>query len=167
MKLELKHLKNYLGTELKGKYKLSDVIKLGNNQKDEIRDIKLIGDNVNFFLLYGKPILRPLSDLTKSCLENGKTPIIELMDESFNTNWAKTEYIYTDSGKNEWWVAFKSQNSCFGYNLEKQGFYSINGHGKDLYVHNQLQLFEKLFEWHFDIYGLIEQGLAIDINTLV
>lgn len=25
---------------------------------------------------------------------------------------------------------------------------------------------EKLFEWHFDIYGLIENGLAIDINTL-
>jgi hypothetical protein len=25
---------------------------------------------------------------------------------------------------------------------------------------------EKLLEWHFDIYGLIEAGLAIDINTL-
>ena len=26
--------------------------------------------------------------------------------------------------------------------------------------------YEKLFEWHFDIFGLIEKGLAIDINTL-
>ena len=25
---------------------------------------------------------------------------------------------------------------------------------------------EKLYEWHFDIHGLIEKGLAIDINTL-
>ena len=25
---------------------------------------------------------------------------------------------------------------------------------------------DQLFEWHFDIFGLIEQGLAIDINTL-
>ena len=25
---------------------------------------------------------------------------------------------------------------------------------------------EKLFEWHFDIFGLIEKNLAIDINTL-
>jgi hypothetical protein len=25
---------------------------------------------------------------------------------------------------------------------------------------------QKLLEWHFDIYGLIEQNLAIDINTL-
>ena len=25
---------------------------------------------------------------------------------------------------------------------------------------------QKLFEWHFDVFGLIEAGLAIDINTL-
>jgi hypothetical protein len=24
----------------------------------------------------------------------------------------------------------------------------------------------KLFEWHFDVFGLIDAGLAIDINTL-
>lgn len=27
-------------------------------------------------------------------------------------------------------------------------------------------LVSKLFEWHFDVFGLIEKGLAIDINTL-
>ena len=26
--------------------------------------------------------------------------------------------------------------------------------------------FEKLLEWHFDVFGLIDAGLAIDINTL-
>jgi hypothetical protein len=26
--------------------------------------------------------------------------------------------------------------------------------------------FNKLLEWHFDVYGLIENNLAIDINTL-
>lgn len=25
---------------------------------------------------------------------------------------------------------------------------------------------QRLFEWHFDVFGLIEKGLAIDINTL-
>ena len=25
---------------------------------------------------------------------------------------------------------------------------------------------QKLFEWHFDVFGLIDKGLAIDINTL-
>lgn len=30
----------------------------------------------------------------------------------------------------------------------------------------QYVVMEKLFEWHFDVFGLIPQGLAIDINTL-
>ena len=25
---------------------------------------------------------------------------------------------------------------------------------------------EKLLEWHFDIFGLLEKGLAVDINTI-
>jgi hypothetical protein len=28
------------------------------------------------------------------------------------------------------------------------------------------EVISKLFEWHFDVFGLIEKGLAIDINTL-
>lgn len=27
-------------------------------------------------------------------------------------------------------------------------------------------IMQKFFEWHLDVFGLIEQGLAIDINTL-
>jgi hypothetical protein len=27
-------------------------------------------------------------------------------------------------------------------------------------------LIQHLFEWHFDVFGLIEKGLAIDINTI-
>lgn len=34
------------------------------------------------------------------------------------------------------------------------------------YQHLPYALSEKLLEWHFDIYGLISHGLAIDINTL-
>lgn len=30
----------------------------------------------------------------------------------------------------------------------------------------QYVVIEKLFEWHFDVFGLIPAGLAIDINTL-
>lgn len=28
------------------------------------------------------------------------------------------------------------------------------------------RVIEKLYEWHFDIHGLIEKGLAIEINTI-
>ena len=37
---------------------------------------------------------------------------------------------------------------------------------KEKRVFNQLQAYNKLYEWHYDVHGLIEQGLAIDINTL-
>jgi len=30
----------------------------------------------------------------------------------------------------------------------------------------KLHTYNKLLEWHFDVFGLIEQGLAVDINTL-
>ena len=31
---------------------------------------------------------------------------------------------------------------------------------------SQLDAFNKLFEWHFDVFGLIEKNLAININNL-
>lgn len=31
---------------------------------------------------------------------------------------------------------------------------------------NCMDIIEKLFEWHFDVYGLIEKGLAIDKTTV-
>ena len=33
-------------------------------------------------------------------------------------------------------------------------------------LNNSFAFIQKLLEWHFDIYGLIENGLAIDKNTL-
>ncbi len=33
-------------------------------------------------------------------------------------------------------------------------------------LENRYKVVKKLFEWHFDIFGLIPAGLAIDINTL-
>jgi hypothetical protein len=80
-----------------------------------------------------KPILRPLSDLTKEIEVNGErfVPIVEL---SYYAN------EQTNKGKVglEWGIV-----NTFPY-LDIQ----------------------KLLSWHFDIYNLIEQGLAIDINTL-
>lgn len=38
-------------------------------------------------------------------------------------------------------------------------FYSKN-------IHDAFNIYNALFKMHFDVFGLIEQGLAIDINTL-
>ncbi|KAF5065910.1 hypothetical protein DSECCO2_269010 [anaerobic digester metagenome] len=38
--------------------------------------------------------------------------------------------------------------------------------GFKTYQHLPFALFQKLLEWHFDIFNLIDKGLAVDINTL-
>jgi len=101
-----------------------------------------------------KFIMRPLSDLTLPCLEDGKIPLVELGKIAFpNSEWhLDSNVVESDTGM---WFLF---------NEDSNGF-SVDGTVSN-YVPNQFQLFQKLFEWHFDIFGLIEEGLAIDINTL-
>jgi hypothetical protein len=135
MKLELKHLAPYLPYGLKTKYILSDVIRLSSGQKDETRDSLLTPDNVKFSLIYCKPILRPLSDLTKE-------------------------------------IEFKGEKIQFNYLLKTVSYGYLGLQPPDLKViENRIRsgnlLFEdanRLFEYHFDVFGLIEEGLAIDIN---
>jgi hypothetical protein len=35
-----------------------------------------------------------------------------------------------------------------------------------LWTEDLFPIMQKLLEWHFDIFGLIKEGLAIDINTI-
>ncbi len=77
-----------------------------------------------------KPILHPLSDLTKEIDHNGEkfVPVVEIMKIKDGGEWISVQYQPIKN--NPYWVI------------------------------------EKLYEWHFDIHGLIGEGLAIDINTL-
>ena len=147
-KLELKHLAPYLPYGLKVKV-ITKSGHLDNVALDligaAIRKEEHYGDiwkaNVEDFGITAwyplgdvKPILRPLSDLTKEIEHNGErfvpiqrlgydkvtpSPITRLLDD------------------------LKNRPKLLPY-----------------------WLFEKLFEWHFDVFGLIEAGLAIDINTI-
>lgn len=91
-----------------------------------------------------KYILRPLSDLTKPCLEGGKVPIEELEEEIGVRNWCEAYYVALDS-------LIENVNSVRISELIQRMPYE----------------FIKIFlKWHFDIHNLIEQGYAIDINTL-
>jgi len=114
------------------------------------------------------PVCRPLSDLTKPIEHKGETfvPIVRLLDTALKTSWSRTDYWKVDNSCNEWFTYMESQrNNVFGYNQHKQGFY-LQNHGSFTYVENQLQLFQKLLKWHFDLFGGIESGEAIDVNTL-
>jgi len=157
MKLQLKHLAPYFPYRLlvqtnrrlesqKGQPLtkwIGELIDLDSRQIIE-HPIGIYDDRVgeiDFSFKEIKPILRPLSDLTKEIEHNGNkfVPIDEL-------NKMDTRYIDYEQLSDVWLMG-----------TNRDGEININSayHRRD-----------KLFEWHFDIFRLIPEGLAIDINTL-
>lgn len=93
-----------------------------------------------------KPILRPLSDLTKEIDYNGKKYCIMSLWFSVDVN---DENDYELLGKvPDYWKTVIKNIDFNGFNHLDYGFLKL------------------LFEHHFDVFGLIKKGLAIDINTL-
>jgi hypothetical protein len=114
-----------------------------------------------------KLLLRPLSDLTKPIKHNGETfvPMEKLCNDFCNRTPCNPEFgtskilMHADNGGGlKWW---------FVYHRNKMTF-ELSDDNRDMSNHTipQYEMFQKLFEWHFDIFGLIERGLAIDINTI-
>lgn len=151
-KLELKHLCGYLPYGLNLKIDTSEWF-----EKRESFIARFIGvfdqsyltvkyidetdttytDNMGRF----KPLLLPLSALTDP-MENGSVPIVELLKPNVNID---TKYLR--------WVG---STILFGNIL------LLNVENLNL----SLNRFEYLYSRHFDIYGLIPAGLAIDKRTL-
>ena len=136
MKLEVKHLAGYLPYELDTKYLLSKVVNIPRF-KDELRDKKLTAANCDFVLQFCKPILYPLSDLTK----------------------------YIDNFCFEEWV---QESSCpEEYEQYTRCIYETFDDGELVDLHYlSYRIIKKMYEYHFDVYRLIDAGLAIDINKL-
>ena len=86
-----------------------------------------------------KPILHPLSDLTKEIEVNGEkfVPFKKL-------GW-------------EWMDGEQGSRIYCEYGESPKAVINVIDYLDDL---------QKLYQWHFDIHNLIERGLAIDINTL-
>lgn len=208
MKLELKHLKNYLGTGLKCQYigvingkelsaedkRLSGLDVFDPKYKCEVSpeyalkigELKEIKVYKNYWTAHigihrrglktfcnghdFKPILLPLSALTEP-LEDGSIPIVELakMAEMIEPiSFDKMEdHVRLQRGVvakdrfNNQWLMFDFKH---GFSMWHKPHGELN-HRPTL-CENQLQLFEYLFEHHFDIYGLIDAGLAIDKRTI-
>jgi len=112
----------------------------------------------------GKPILRPLSDLIKEINHNGESfiPMQKLLDQigvSDPDTFEKGDgYVVCHYTYDSWAFGFKYLT----------GFYFNNGSsGWDReYNLPQMLLFQTLFEWKFDVFNLIPQNLAIDVNSL-
>jgi len=151
MKLELKHLAGYLPYGL-------EVAIMGELKEPDSHEpiiFELVGLDTNYVEYHeiGRsvteqavfsdcfPILRPLSDLTKEIEVNGEkfVPIVEL---AFTSNLSMYQFI--------------------------DGLFYSNNYGKYLKIKEMpYVVIEKLYEWHFDIHGLIEKSLAIDKKTLL
>ena len=153
MKLKLKHVQHYPigknGIKILLERTVNDV-HLGYNsvKRGSITHIEGMLYNGTIFvhseffktnIKFIKPILHPLSNLTKP-----------IKVEGYN------------EGKD--FVPMEK----FDIRI-KQQFYSFKKTGDITYKNWYLfpyEFVEKLFEWHFDVFGLIPAGLAIDINTL-
>lgn len=198
MKLETKHLAPYLPYGLKFTFTKDYYYPYPSMQKkgfyftfDLLESPKIIYcSNINKSWIdvvlnqdYFKPILRPLSDISKEIEVNGEKfiPIFELAKISnFKHDFKRivnengTIVLYSDVSKHPeldhpglvHFFEMDTEDCDFDYGFESLG---QDGEVCDTFffpIKNQLSLFNKLFEWHFDVFGLLEKGLAIDINTL-
>ena len=142
--LTLEHLAPYLpyglkGVSIKENLGIETVKGFSIYGRDNTVCLSTNVDDIDLVLF--KPILIPLSDLTKEIEVNGEKFVpmdkIKLLcnDESFSVNQKAEVVMYLDGSwerPNNW----------------------------------TYELMVLLFQWHFDIFNLIPQNLAIDINTL-
>jgi len=164
-KLELKHIAPYLLYGLKVKFDDDYFATIVGLELDRIRLISDYNDYGSCDLSgCGKLILRPLSDLTKEIEVNG--------EKFVPSNILLTEFKIADDiskfKSTKWNLGFEKGYLCM--------FYLVPSTEEDLRNDGWMQLkfltplrydiYNKLLEWHFDVFGLIESKLAIDINTL-
>ena len=158
-KLELKHLVGYLPYGLKvendNHIAVITMMYLPAGKLDTDLWIVSMEDTTNPELSCSvnfkevKPILHPLSDLTKEIEVNGEkiTPLLKLARKLFDNEPE----------------SFDSMSSCILWVDEMIINQVQKPKGYDNILH---WAFQDLIKWHFDVFGLIGKGLAIDINTL-
>jgi len=139
MKLELKHLACYLPYELK--------MHQENLTGTKSYSWKLLPEHIDDALAFqNKPILRPLSDLTDEVLKE------MFNDQDLDISRMKYAIVCNYQLMGEWFKETIVLRKVFN---DDYAAFTMSG-----------WLLMKLFENHLDVFGLIEKGLAIDINTL-
>lgn len=179
-KLTIEQLAPYLPYRLKGRLMgyLDDlIIEMNGIEKDFRSPFIWIteGEDENKRLIQDFiPILRPLSDLIQPIFD-GVAPLTIICHEYFGFGKG---YISAPE------FDLINENGFIGFQIHNQGVYFVReetNYGISTYfthqlkseniwipqkVTQQLEMFQYLFENHFDVFGLIDAGLAIDINTI-
>lgn len=147
MKLELKHIAPYLPYGLKIKLKDGEatgvIVELNTKTgvilfENQHGDCLCHLDDVLF-------LMRPLSDLTKEIEHNGEKFVpIEKLQELYPASMSDIRMIDHEELSGQWML-----------NTNRDGEVSIN---------IMRQIDAKLFEWNFDVFNLIPNNLALNIN---
>lgn len=170
MELELKHVAAYLPYNVYAfnvdQDTLTDkIIGLFQNTLDFENWSPLNSDIKNY-----KLILRSLSDLTKEIEVNGEkfVPLVKLAEISISSD-TEIEFICDNNYSNLRFgikILVNNEICYFFFMHETISFYYSDKNNTLKCVHNQYEMFQKLLSWHFDLFNLIKNNLAIDINTL-
>ena len=149
--LELKNLAPYLPYGLKGicteEFTGIETV-YGISYYKDSSDIYLITSFDDLDIEYFKPILRPLSDLTKEIYYGLSTYVFTGLFEIGDYDGCIFEFEHGNI-KTIKLLEYISKN---------------NSHSDIDYLPHAVV--SMMYEHHFDIHGLIEKGEAIDINTL-
>lgn len=167
----LNHYRNYVGlpySNANGYYMLAGDIHMTYN-----------GGSTGISIKQFRFCLRPLSYLTKEIEHKGEMiiPILELYKISIYDDIQDYKIVtrsndfdtyvsgirVLDSSQEYRVLSFSTSN---GFATQECGQADIIDQRRVVLTANQMLLWQKLFEWHFDVFGLIEKGLAVDINTI-
>lgn len=117
-----------------------------------------------------KPVLRPLSDLTKEQLFLRMTmPIVNLLEIEFPNFKDLLEVknpVITNNSYKATCIIESDPKSKFTLSIAPKNDINIYKNNNISMMFSRMEVEMKLFEWHFDVFCLIEKGLAIDINTI-
>lgn len=172
-KLQLKHIGPYLPYGLQ-----VQIIETGNNRKlisvNANESVVLAADDLNPFSFPRckpvtgiKPILRPLSDLYKEI--DGKVGIVEIAKMLSGTVLVEkidgccTNLSYFKCTFEDGFEELIINENCEGW---YRSYFDKNQPSTGRNVINQFEVFQYLFQHHYDVFSLIDKGLAIDLNSI-
>jgi hypothetical protein len=162
--LELKDIAGYFPHELKVLYEyvgIADIETIGISggiqlgEKGDWRRYHIIKEIENC-----KPILRPLSDLYKPIIHNGKE-IIPIVECAKITHPKYTWRLVSSEDRQ-----FAQSDIALWFNYNKNKFFFTGLYSNMNACLNQVQLFDFLNELKIDYRGLIDAGLAVSVYDL-
>lgn len=168
--IKLEQLAPYLPYGLRGLFELKSIIPHIAEKANETREKILDADSVTFFIKYCKPLLIPITELTHS-INQIESPLTTISHEYFGYGKG---YVSEPEFKKI------NENGFIGLQSNNQGLYFVReetNYGistwfcsalkvNDIWIHQkvtmQLEMFNYLFSKHFDVFGLIPKGLAVN-----